>query len=141
MAEMSDGPSPEEFVAKFREGRCPACDGPLGGFPPESLCAGVRCLSCGHVWVVTTNLNPRVPECDKTEYDVWVLWPEGDRQRVITAVVDLLGTDVQTAGEIIDANWPVKIAVKAPQVQKLARLFKESGFGFRTAPEFPWPME
>jgi hypothetical protein len=119
--------------------RCPACGGPLGGFPPESLCAGIRCLSCN--WAqVTTNPNPRLASHDRTAYDVWIEFAPHERVKAIAAAANATYVGVAAAREVVDAAAPVARGLQALEVRRLVGELRRSGFGVRIRPEFPWPL-
>ena len=130
-----------EIDPEYEFARCPKCGGELGGFPEDSLTAGIRCLNCDCVMLVTTNPNPKLPEFDKTDYDLFILWSDEQRHRVIAAAANILFIGVRTARDRIDSGDPVARAINAVRVKKLARDFSESGFSIRTNPEFPWSLD
>ena len=119
--------------------RCPACGGPLGGFPPDHTCAGVRCLSCDWVGAVTT--NPNHPAFDRTPYSVWVEWAGQDRNRVVARVGNALCIAARAARELLDAGRPVRAGADVHEVRRLHRLFAGLGLNIRVEPEFPWGWE
>jgi len=125
--------------AKVLERRCPACGGPLGGFPADYTCAGVRCLSCDWIGAVTT--NPNHPSFDHTPYSVWVECGRNDRKRVIAKVGNAMCIGVKAARALIEGGCPVRIDANVNEVRRLYHLFRSLGLRIRVEPEFPWGWE
>jgi hypothetical protein len=121
------------------EFRCPACGGPLGGFPPDHSCAGVRCLNCEWVGAVTT--NPNHPAFDRTPYSVWIEWAGQDRNRVAAKVGNALCIGARAARELLNAGRPVYVGAYVHDVRRLYRLFAGLGLASRVDPAFPWGWE
>ena len=119
--------------------RCPNCGAELGGFGPDDTCAGLRCLSCEYVGAVTT--NPNHPALDQTSYTVWVDWAGHDRLRAIAQVANTLCIDVKVARDLIDTQSPVRVGIRAMQVKKLSRMFKEQGLSIRVEPKPLWTID
>lgn len=119
--------------------RCPACGGRLGGFPPDHSCAGVRCLSCDWVGLVTT--NPNHPAFDQTLYSVWVEWAGQDRNRVAAKVGNTMGIGARAARELLDRGHPIRSGANVNEVRRLYRLFRGLGLDIRVEPAFPWGWE
>jgi hypothetical protein len=126
-------------AAEIPDLRCPVCGGPLGEFPADHTCTGVRCLSCDRVWAVTT--NPNHPTLDRTPYSVWVEWAGQDRNRVAAVVGNALCIGARAARELLDAGHPVRDGADVHEVRRLHQLFAELGLGIRVEPVFPWGWE
>jgi len=118
--------------------RCPDCGGPLSGFDPDDVCAGVRCLSCGYS-VVTT--NPWHPLHDETPYSVWGEPAGADRKRAIAAVAGALGIGVKPARDLIDGGRVVLAGAQAMEVRGLYRHLRSLGFRVRVEPAPRWRLD
>ncbi len=119
--------------------RCANCGGELGGFGPDDTCAGSRCLSCDYVGAVTT--NPNHPAIDETPYTVWVEWEGQDRLRAIAKIANTLCIGIKVARELVDSHSPARVGIRAVQVKKLYRQFKDQGLRIRVEPEPPWTID
>jgi len=121
------------------DAQCPICGGPLGGFPPEDTCTGVRCLRCDYVGAVTT--NPNRPVFDNVAYSIWIESDSTDRLQVYARVGNALGIGARAARSLLDAGRPVRTELQALEVKRWYHVFRELGFRIRIEPEFPWRLD
>ena len=119
---------------------CPECGAPLGGFPENDRCAGLKCTSCSWIGLVTSNPNYKWPGNDPTLYSIWIDSHEYNRMQVIAITANLLCMGVAVARQVLDQKFPVRQDINANEVLRLEELFRRRGVTIRIEPEFPWPF-
>ncbi len=117
-------------------GTCPDC-----GHQTLAIAEGssvvVSCSSCP--WsVVTTNYDR--PECDATNYDLYVAAKASLGAAEIATLAVQIGQPAVHVKDLLSKQLPLQRSLKAIAVIKLSQSLHQHGLSVVTTPPFPWPL-